>query len=203
MNAAMTRYVQTRLELPEAEANALRVHYWRRYGSTLAGLMRHHGVRPHDFLHETHRFAGLEARVTGQRHDLACLQRFRGLRVLLTNAPRDYTARVLSALRISHSFDHILCIEDLTMFGHWRPKPDARMMRRLAAKLKAKPQRCTLVEDSLVNQKGAKKVGMQTVWMQRFARRGNPHGPRAARWLMRPPYVGQTVRRLSQIRGKA
>ena len=37
----------------------------------MLGLVRHHDVSPAHFLHETHRFPGLEQRVTGHRHDLA------------------------------------------------------------------------------------------------------------------------------------
>ena len=35
------------------------------------------------------------------------------------------------------------------MFGSLRPKPDARMLRRVAARLKVPPSRCVLVEDTL------------------------------------------------------
>jgi TetR/AcrR family transcriptional regulator len=56
----------------------------------------------------------------------------------------------------------------MTMFGHLRPKPDARMLRRLAARLGVPPQRCVLVEDTLEHQKAARRVGMKTVWMQRW-----------------------------------
>ena len=44
MDRAMTAYVQRALGLDEAAAGALRQEYWRRYGATLLGLMRHHGT---------------------------------------------------------------------------------------------------------------------------------------------------------------
>ena len=56
INLAMTEYVARTVGLPHAEASELRVHYWRRYGATLLGMVRHHGVDPHDFLRETHPF---------------------------------------------------------------------------------------------------------------------------------------------------
>ena len=42
----MTAFVMEALGVTEAEANHLRVHYWKTYGTTLAGLMREHDVDP-------------------------------------------------------------------------------------------------------------------------------------------------------------
>ena len=63
IDAAMTDYVMRRTGLDEAGASALRVHYWRRYGATLLGMIRHHDVDPHEFLRDTHRFPDLHALV--------------------------------------------------------------------------------------------------------------------------------------------
>ena len=189
MNETMQRYVVETLGVSAAEADALRSRYWRRYGSTMLGLVRHHAVRPAHFLQETHRFPGLEARVTGHRHDLAAIGRLRGRRVVLTNAPRAYALRVLGALGIARLFDAVIAIEDMRMFGHWRPKPDRRMLRAVAHRLGVRPSRCVLVEDSLDNVLAARRVGMQPVWMQRFARRGAHAGPRVARWTVHPSGV--------------
>jgi putative hydrolase of the HAD superfamily len=205
LKQSMTEYIERELRLPRDSADRLRTLYWSRYGATLLGLMRHHGVKPAHFLHDTHRLPGLEQRVTGHRHDLAALARLPGLRIVLTNAPRHYAQRVLRTLRIEHLFDAVLAIEDMAMFGHLRPKPDARMLRRVAARLRMPPSRCVLVEDTLVHQKAARRIGMGTVWMQRYARRprhavdavgGSVHVGRAS---MRPAYVDQVVRSLRQL----
>jgi putative hydrolase of the HAD superfamily len=198
MNDTMRAYVVATLGVTPAEADALRERYWRRYGSTMLGLVRHHGVPPAHFLLETHRFPGLEERVTGHRHDLAALARLRGRRIVLTNAPRAYALRVLGALGALRLFDDVLSIEDMTMFGHWRPKPDRRMLRAVAARLGVPPSRCTLVEDSLENVLAARRVGMRAVWMQRFARRGAHAGPRVGRWSMAPAGV-RVVRSLRAL----
>ena len=49
----LTQYVMRHLNLPQDEANALRREYWMRYGATLLGLTRRHGVDPRHFLEET------------------------------------------------------------------------------------------------------------------------------------------------------
>ena len=58
LNRAMTVYLEVHLGLGRDEANALRMRYWRRYGATLPGLIRHHDVDPQHFLQET-RLAGV------------------------------------------------------------------------------------------------------------------------------------------------
>lgn len=197
LKLSMRAYIRRALGVDEGEAERLNLHYWQRYGATLLGLMRHHGVRPAHFLHDTHRLPGLEQRVSGHRHDVAALQRLPGRKLILTNAPRAYALRVLGALGIARCFDAVIAIEDMAMFGQLRPKPDARMLRRVAVRLGVPPGRCVLVEDTLVHQKAARRVGMATVWMQRYARAA-PHGA-PERWSRRPAYVDRRVRALRQL----
>jgi putative hydrolase of the HAD superfamily len=176
LRAAMGAYMERELRLTREDADALRQRYFKRYGATLLGLVRHHGVKPAHFLHDTHRLPGLEQRVSGHRHDFAAIRRLRGTRLILTNAPRAYALRVLRALRIEHLFDGVITIEDMSMFGVLRPKPDARMLRALVARLRVAPSRCVLVEDTLVHQKAARRVGLRTVWLLRYvaARHAQP-----------------------------
>ena len=88
-------------------------------------------------------------------------RRLRGRKFILTNAPRAYAERVLGVLGIGRCFDGLISIEDMHMFGELRPKPDARMLRTLLARLRVHAARCVLVEDTLQHQKAARRVGMQ------------------------------------------
>ena len=90
------------------------------------------------------------------------------------------------------------------MFGHWRPKPDARMLRALVARLAIPASRCVLVEDALENQKAARRIGMGTVWMQRWTRAATWGGAQSTRTSMRPAYVDRRVRGLADlVRGRS
>lgn len=166
----MTAYIERELQLARAQASALRAHYLRRYGATLLGLVRHHGVKAAHFLRDTHVLPDLEAQAHGHAHDFAALDRLPGRKIVLTNAPRAYAERVLRVLGASHHFDAVISIEDMAMFGDLRPKPDARMLRWVAARLRVHPSRCVLVEDTLQHQKAARRIGMRAVWMQRWTR---------------------------------
>src|SRR6195952_845802 len=161
----MNEYLVSELGVDLIEAGRLRQDYLQRYGATLLGLVRHHGVKASHFLEATHRHPGLEERLRTSAHDRAALKRLRGRKYILTNAPRAYAMRVLDTLKLTPLFDGIICIEDMMMFGDLRPKPDARMYRHIAARLKVRPVDCVLVEDVLANQRTARGIGMCTVWM--------------------------------------
>jgi putative hydrolase of the HAD superfamily len=200
LNVSMSDYVQLAVGVDRARADELRRHYWRLYGATLLGLMRHHGVRAAHFLHETHRLPGLEASLRTHPHDRAALARLPGRKVIVTNAPAAYARRVLDGLGLGRHFDGVIAIEQMAMFGQLRPKPDARMLRGLAVRLKVAPVRCVLVEDTLVHQKSARRVGMATVWMQRWLLTHHRHGPEAdARLHRKPAYVSARIRRLQAL----
>jgi putative hydrolase of the HAD superfamily len=163
INVAMTDYVARRLGLSAADADALRVHYWRRYGATLLGLVRHHGVDAHEFLRETHPFPDIDRIVRRDHRLAAALRRLPGRRVVVTNAPVHYASRVLAALGVVRLIDGLVSIEGMRFAGRMQPKPSRPMLRRLAASLRVAPHRCVLVEDSVENLDAARAVGMRTV----------------------------------------
>jgi putative hydrolase of the HAD superfamily len=196
INEGMTAYIERALGLDRDAAQALRRRYWQRYGATLLGLVRHHAIDAAHFLHHTHLLPGLEARVRGHAHDAAALSRLRGRKVILTNAPRAYALRVLKALGLARCFDAVFSIEDMAMFGHLRPKPDTRMLRRIAARLRTPPAHCILVEDTLGHQKAARSVGMRAVWMQRWLGREEV----GVYLHRRPTYVHARIRSLQDLK---
>jgi putative hydrolase of the HAD superfamily len=199
LNVAMTDYVMAELKVGREEADRLRRQYWLRYGATMLGLARHHGIRPAHFLHHTHRLPGLEDRLRSHPHDRAALRRLPGRKFVLTNAPQAYADRVLASLGLAYLFDGVIAIEGMRMFGHWRPKPDRRMLAKVAARLGVPPARCILVEDTLVHQKAARSLGMTTVWMQRWLQHG-ARGSKVGVYLHhRPAYVCVRIRSLQQL----
>jgi putative hydrolase of the HAD superfamily len=200
LHVSMGAYIEEHLGLSTAESDALRKKYWHWYGATLLGLVRHHAVKPAHFLHHTHLLPGLEARVRGHAADIVALKMLRGKKYILTNAPAVYARRVLGALGIEHLFDGLISIEDMHMFGDLRPKPDARMLRRVAVRLRVHPRQCVLVEDTLVHQKAARRVGMKTVWMQRWLPGTVSHTQLRRR--RRPAYVDLRLTRLRDLHSR-
>jgi putative hydrolase of the HAD superfamily len=199
LDVSMTAYIAGELGIPHDEADFLRRDYWRRYGATLLGLEAHHGIRAAHFLHVTHELPGLEHELHAWAHDRAALKRLKGRKIVLTNAPAAYARRVLTALDLAGHFEAIVSIEGMRVFGRLRPKPDTRMLRIVLARLKAAPEHAVLVEDTLGHLRAARRLGVQTVWMQGFLR-AHQHGPEAgARLRRRPHYVRARIRGLREL----
>ena len=59
----MTQYISENLSISHEKANCLRTDYWKKYGSTLRGLMIHHQIDPHDFLIKTHNLKDIEEKI--------------------------------------------------------------------------------------------------------------------------------------------
>jgi putative hydrolase of the HAD superfamily len=181
IDRSMTAYIEASLGLDEAAAGDLRRHYWQRYGATLLGLIRHHGIDPHHFLRETHRVPALERLVTKEPGLRTALKRLPGKRLVFSNAPVAYARTVLKALGIADLFDDVFSIEHT----RFRPKPDAYGFLRLMRRNRLSPERCIMVEDTLANLRTAKKLGMRTVWVSREARA--------------PAFVDMTVRNMRTL----
>ena len=202
IDEVMTDYIERELRISRDEADHLRRHYWQRYGATLLGLERHHGIKAAHFLEHTHRWPDLEQRVRCAGTDRAALRALPGRKFVLTNAPVQYAWRVLKALGLATCFEDVIGIEHMRSFGHLRPKPDARMFRIVLAQLKLTPSRCVLVEDTLAHQRAALRVGLRTAWMQGYLQ-GQQHGPEVgARLRRKPAYVCVRIRALRSLRSR-
>ena len=182
INRAMTEYLETELGLDADAASALRQQYWRRYGATLLGLIRHHGTDPRHFLRQTHQFPDLERMLVREPLLRATLTRLPGRKFIFSNAPVHYSLAVLKALAISDLFDAVFSIERT----RFRPKPDVRGFLRLTRANHLRARRCIMVEDTLANLRTAKKLGMTTVWVSRERRA--------------PRYVDLKIARLSELK---
>lgn len=164
ISRAMCDYVAQKVGVGETAARELRDHYWHRYGATLTGLVRHHGVDPHHFLAQTHDFLPELPRMVV--HDLAlrhALKKLPGRKIIFSNAPRKYVDAVLQLIGIRPQIDSIWTIERLRL----EPKPCPGAFRRLLHKERLDPYRCILVEDTVANLQSAKRLGMKTVWVTR------------------------------------
>jgi putative hydrolase of the HAD superfamily len=161
MNGAMTKFIQDSLALDEQAADQLRKHYWKVYGATLKGLMRHHATNPHHFLFETHQFPDLHERVILTKRLRHLLLSLKGRKVIFTNAPRNYAIRVLEIIGIADIFELIFSVES-TQF---HAKPSVRGFQGLLKTIRAKPSECIMLEDDLAALMTAKRLGMKTIWI--------------------------------------
>lgn len=195
INRLMTAYVARVLGCDEATASRVRVDYWQRYGATLLGMIRHHGVDPADFLRAAHEFPALAEMVRVRRGLAAHLRRLPGRKILVTNAPQDYAQAVMEIAGIRHCFERVVAIEQMWVHGHLRPKPDRRMLRRLLVQTGIAPHRAVLVEDTVSHLKRYAGTGIRTAWVTGYLRTLAPSRPHVV-----PPVPDDGSRRDAAVR---
>lgn len=180
--------------------NAARTNYWRRYGATILGLVKHHGVIPAHFLHETHALAGLTEMIRAEHGLRQLMRRLPGRKILLTNAPHRYSTQVLRHLGLQREFGHHVSVESMTVHRQMRPKPSKLMLRKLMRRHRLTPRRCVLVEDTLANLRSAHALGMRTAWITQYLTIGDTAGlAHPQKRLIRPAYVDVKVKSVKNL----
>lgn len=153
----MTEYVMRALGVDRGEANRLRDHYWRLYGTTLAGLMHEHGLDPMPYLAEVHdiSFDSLspDPALRSAIDDLP------GRKIVFTNGSAPYAQRVLDARGLSGLFDGVFGVED----AEFHPKPEPQAFETVFAKAGIRPPQAAMFEDDPRNLAAPHAMGMQTV----------------------------------------
>jgi putative hydrolase of the HAD superfamily len=201
MNTYIARVLGDGVAPASQEAvNAARLGYWKRYGATLLGMIRHHQVSAADFLRETHDIGTLAELVRAERGLARLLRRLPGQKILLTNGPMRYSTDVVRHLGLQRHFAHHVAIEDMHVHRQLRPKPSKLMLRRLLRRHGVAAQRCILVEDTLANLKSARQLGLRTAWVTQYLRMSDPIGrAKLPSLLKRPAYVDVKVKSVRQL----
>jgi putative hydrolase of the HAD superfamily len=167
MHGQINAFLKRHFGVDDAGADAMREGFWRTYGTTLNGLMRHHGVHPRRFLAETHVFPELADLVVRENALKHALERLGGMKLVFSNAPRHYVEQVLRAIGLGRYFDGVYTIED----ARYRGKPALHGFHFLLRKHNLDPHRCAFVDDMLENLRTAHRLGMSTVWVSHIRRR--------------------------------
>ncbi|WP_374046571.1 pyrimidine 5'-nucleotidase [Sphingopyxis sp. DBS4] len=167
IDARMGAFIMRLLDVDAVEARRVQKQYFHDHGTTMAGLMRHHGVDPEAFLVGVHDIA-LD-RLTIDTRLRAGLERLPGRRLVFTNADADYAARVLEARGIADLFDGICDIR----VTRYTPKPDAGAYAAMIDHLGVDPAKSLFVEDMARNLTPAKALGMTTVWLDNGSESGH------------------------------
>ena len=152
-------FVEKHFNIGSDEAHKIRHTYWKKYGTTLGGLMAEHKVDPNgylDFVHDVD--MDLLRPDADLRRQIISLP---GRKLIFTNADAPYAERVLAARGLDNLFEDIF---DIHRMQHL-PKPAAASYDSLCAQLDINPARALFVEDSAHNLVPAKVLGMTTIWV--------------------------------------
>jgi putative hydrolase of the HAD superfamily len=155
-------YVEDYFKVSEEESHAIRYKYWRKYGTTLGGLMAEHDVDPVgylDFVHDVD--MSLLQPCARLRAGIEALP---GRKLIFTNADAPYAERVLAARGLDGVFEGLF---DIHQMDH-RPKPEPDSYVRMCNAFDIDPATTIFFEDSAHNLEPAKAMGMTTVWINHF-----------------------------------
>ncbi|MDX8351372.1 pyrimidine 5'-nucleotidase [Cognatiyoonia sp. IB215182] len=157
MDARFSAYVTRLTGLDEEQALKLCAEYWLDYGSTLAGLIEHHDVDPHDFLADVH-----DIDISHLEPCEALIEALRALpgrKVVYTNGSHNHAKRVLAARGLSRQFDAVYGVEH----ADFTPKPHHDAFARIFAKDGIAAPSSAMFEDEERNLKVPHAMGMKTV----------------------------------------
>ena len=165
----MGAYIQRLLGCDPVEAKTVQKKHFHEHGTTLAGLMKEHGVDPHDFLEDVHDIP-LDRVQCDERLGNACP----ACRAAALSSPTAMRLMPAASSRRSGSSDHFEDLHDVHATGY-RPKPDPHGYELLCERFGIDPAHALLADDMVQNLVPAKALGMTTVWVDNGSERGD-HG---------------------------
>ena len=157
IEARMTEFVAHHVGLSHDDAHALQKKYYRELGTTLAGLMAHHDVRPEDYLDHVHNVP-LDS-LTPDPELTAAIARLPGRRLVFTNGDENHARRVLAHLGLAELFEDTFHIGS----ADFVPKPHPDTFDRLIRTHAITPASAAFFEDSEKNLAPAAALGMTTI----------------------------------------
>jgi putative hydrolase of the HAD superfamily len=150
-------YIAGFLEVTQEEAFRLQKDYYRRYGTSMRGLMTEHGMKPDDFLDFVHQIdhSPLEPNpVLG-----AAIERLAGRKLILTNGTRRHADAVLARLGLDRHFDDVFDI----IAAELEPKPSPQTYDRFLRIHGVDANSAAMFEDLARNLAVPHALGMTTV----------------------------------------
>jgi len=153
----MTAYVSKLLKLDHDAARDIQKKYYREHGTTLQGLMLHHGVDPNDFLEKVH-----DIDYSWVKPDpalSAAIKALPGRKFIFTNGDTPHAQRTAQALGILDHFDDIFDI----IAADLMPKPAPETYDRFLAKHGVHKDKAAMFEDLPRNLLAPHALGMRTV----------------------------------------
>ena len=170
IEARMTDYVMAFLNLERDAAYARQKELYRRYGTTLNGLMTEHGAEPDAYLSYVH---DIDLSSLGPDRALGeAIARLPGRRFVFTNGCRDHAARILERLQMTDLFDAVWDIRSMA----FTPKPEPRAYASVVEAANVACGEAAMFDDIARNLVPARAMGMTTVWLKTDAPWGR-HGP--------------------------
>ena len=152
----MAEFVAEYLQVPMAHAKHLQKFYYRKFGTTLAGLMQVHKMEPTRFLEYVH---DIDLAGVPEHPELAqAIGSLPGRKLIFTAGSRRHAENVAGKLGVLHLFEDIMDIVDTGFV----PKEQAEAYNTFLARHDVAPTSAAMFEDMPHNLVAAHALGMTT-----------------------------------------
>jgi len=150
-------FISAYLKISPEEARVIQKDYYRRYGTSMRGMMTEHGVRADDYLAYVHRIdhSPLEPN-PAMGEAIATLP---GRKLILTNGSTDHAKAVLDRLGFAGHFEAVFDI----IAAELEPKPAPQTYRKFLKDHAVDPRTSAMFEDLARNLVIPHQLGMTTV----------------------------------------
>jgi putative hydrolase of the HAD superfamily len=150
-------YVADYLKVSKDEAFRVQKDYYKRYGTTMRGLMTEHGMKPDDYLEFVHQID--HSPLTPDAGLGAALAQLPGRKLILTNGTRKHADAVMQKLALQEHFEDVFDI----VAADLEPKPAPQTYQRFLARHDVDPEKAAMFEDLARNLETPHALGMTTV----------------------------------------
>ena len=150
-------YIADFLKIGHEEAFRLQKDYYKRYGTSMRGLMTEHGMKPDDFLDFVHQ---VDHSPLEPNPPLGvAIEKLHGRKLILTNGTRSHADAVLARLGLDRHFEDVFDI----VAGELEPKPSPVVYDRFLKAHGVNAERAAMFEDLARNLAVPHRLGMTTV----------------------------------------
>jgi putative hydrolase of the HAD superfamily len=150
-------FVSEFLKVTPEDAFRVQKDFYKRYGTTMRGLMAEHNMKPDDFLEFVHEIDHSPLEPNPILGD--ALERLPGRKLILTNGTRKHAEAVMKRLDIDKHFEDVFDIAAADL----EPKPKPLVYDRFLKKHGVDPQKAAMFEDLARNLEVPHQLGMTTI----------------------------------------
>ena len=150
-------YIARFLKITHEEAFHLQKDYYKRYGTSMRGLMTVHGMKPDDFLDFVHQID--HSPLTPNAALGSAIENLPGRKLILTNGTRRHADAVLARLALDNHFEDVFDI----VAAELDPKPSPQTYDRFLKAHDVDAGRAAMFEDLARNLAVPHTLGMTTV----------------------------------------
>ena len=150
-------YIADFLKVPHDQAFRIQKDYYKRYGTTMRGLMTEHGMKPDDYLDFVHQIdhSPLEPNPALG----SAIEKLPGRKLILTNGTRAHADAVMKKLAVHEHFEDVFDI----VAAELEPKPSKKTYERFLKLHSVDPRKAAMFEDLARNLEAPHALGMVTV----------------------------------------